>query len=240
MAGAEVRRTARLGADLPVRAASAVVMLVVAGTAFWLGGRVFDVFVGLVALVAFGEAIRLIARLRIGLAARFCAMAGMALYVGLAAAALVALPAVLVAFVLGIVICTDTGAYFAGRAIGGPKIAPAISPSKTWAGLLGGMTAAGLFAALGVGFIVRMGSALAPAHGAALPWQALLAGFATGAVLAVAAQAGDFFESWLKRQAGVKDSSNLIPGHGGVFDRVDGLLPVAIIVGAASSYLLFD
>jgi phosphatidate cytidylyltransferase len=240
MVGAEVRRSSRLGADLPVRAASAVVMLLVAGTAFWLGGRVFDVFVGLVALVAFGEMIRLIVRLRIGLAAQLCAMVAGALYVGLAAAALVALPAVLVAFALGIVICTDTGAYFTGRAIGGPRIAPAISPSKTWAGLLGGMTAAGLFGAAGAGFIVRIGSALAPAHGTALPWQALLAGFAIGAVLAVAAQSGDFFESWLKRRAGVKDSSNLIPGHGGVFDRVDGLLPVAIIVGAASSYLLFD
>lgn len=240
MVGAEVRRSSRLGADLPVRAASAVVMLLVAGTAFWLGGRVFDVFVGLVALVAFGEMIRLIVRLRIGLAAQLCAMVAGALYVGLAAAALVALPAVLVAFALGIVICTDTGAYFTGRAIGGPRIAPAISPSKTWAGLLGGMTAAGLFGAAGAGFIVRIGSALAPAHGTALPWQALLAGFAIGAVLAVAAQSGDFFESWLKRRAGVKDSSSLIPGHGGVFDRVDGLLPVAIIVGAASSYLLFD
>lgn len=163
-------------------------MLLVAGTAFWLGGRVFDVFVGLVALVAFGEMIRLIVRLRIGLAAQLCAMVAGALYVGLAAAALVALPAVLVAFALGIVICTDTGADFTGRAIGGPRIAPAISPSKTWAGLLGGMTAAGLFGAAGAGFIVRIGSALAPAHGTALPWQALLAGFAIGAVLAVAAQ----------------------------------------------------
>ena len=70
-----------------------------------------------------------------------------------------------------------------------------------------------------------------------MPYIAMIAGGAIGAVLAIFAQAGDFFESWLKRKAGVKDSSNIIPGHGGVFDRVDGLLAVAIVAGLAS--LLF-
>ena len=117
-----------------------------------------------------------------------------------------------------IVIATDTGAYFSGRTIGGPKIAPKISPSKTWAGLIGGATLAGAVSA--GSFIYNTGEfVLRPM---------LLIAFAIGVVLAVLAQSGDFFESWLKRKAGVKDSSRLVPGHGGVFDRVDGLLPVAI------------
>ena len=105
---------------------------------------------------------------------------------------------------------TDIGAYFAGRAIGGPKLAPALSPSKTWAGLIGGMLLASLFA----GFLHW-------AYG--LPLRLTIA----TPVLALAAQSGDLFESWLKRRAGVKDSGNLLPGHGGVLDRLDGLVPVA-------------
>lgn len=104
---------------------------------------------------------------------------------------------------------TDIGAYAAGRTIGGPKLIPRISPNKTWAGLLGGMTCA------------AAASGLMASLDPALP--VLAAAFA-GAVLAVIAQAGDFTESAVKRHFNVKDSSNLIPGHGGVFDRVDGLL----------------
>lgn len=111
---------------------------------------------------------------------------------------------------LALVWVTDIGAYFAGRAIGGPKLAPAISPNKTWAGLAGGIVLAGLF-----------GIAMHVAYGLAL--RLTLA----SPVLAIVAQAGDLYESWLKRQAGVKDSGNLLPGHGGVLDRVDGLVPVA-------------
>ncbi len=110
---------------------------------------------------------------------------------------------------------TDIGAYAAGRLIGGPKIAPLISPSKTWAGLLGGMAAAAGLSAYGAGLVAN-------AHVVELA--------AAGAGLAVVAQGGDFFESWLKRRAGVKDSSGLIPGHGGVLDRVDGLIAVAPLV----------
>lgn len=105
---------------------------------------------------------------------------------------------------------TDIGAYSAGRAIGGPKLMPAVSPSKTWAGLIGGVVLASLFAA----FLHR-------AYG--LPLRLTLA----TPVLAVAAQAGDLYESWLKRRAGVKDSGDLLPGHGGMLDRLDGLVPVA-------------
>jgi phosphatidate cytidylyltransferase len=116
---------------------------------------------------------------------------------------------------LAIVWATDIGAYFAGRAIGGPKLAPVISPNKTWAGLIGGMAAAAI---VGAGI----------ARGAGLPAFCWIA----GAPLAVAAQIGDLFESWLKRRSGVKDSGKLLPGHGGVLDRLDGVVPVAIIVAA--------
>ncbi|MES2451019.1 MAG: phosphatidate cytidylyltransferase [Pseudomonadota bacterium] len=111
---------------------------------------------------------------------------------------------------LALVWVCDIGAYFSGRAIGGPKLAPLISPNKTWAGLAGGVLLAGAF-----------GAAMHIFYG--LPWRLTLA----TPVLAVLAQGGDLFESWLKRRAGVKDSGTLLPGHGGVLDRLDGLVPVA-------------
>lgn len=137
-----------------------------------------------------------------------------ALYVGLPAVSLLwlrhATPngIVLVLWLFLVVWATDTFAYFAGRAIGGPRLAPRISPSKTWAGLGGGMAGA---AAVGGAFVGVVGG------------DALAAAALSGA-LAVVAQAGDLFESWLKRRVDVKDSGTLIPGHGGVLDRLDGLL----------------
>lgn len=106
---------------------------------------------------------------------------------------------------------TDIGAYAAGRAIGGPKLAPRLSPKKTWAGLIGGMTAAAL---AGAGVALAAGGPI-------------VAAAALAAALAVVGQAGDLFESWSKRRAGVKDSGRLIPGHGGLLDRIDGLLAAA-------------
>jgi len=111
---------------------------------------------------------------------------------------------------LALVWACDIGAYFAGRAIGGPKLAPGISPNKTWAGLIGGVFVASLF-----------GAAMHVEYG--LPWRLTLA----TPFLAVLAQGGDLFESWLKRRAGVKDSGTILPGHGGLLDRLDGLVPVA-------------
>jgi phosphatidate cytidylyltransferase len=148
--------------------------------------------------------------------------AGLA-YAGLPAVALVWLRDqpegfALVLWLMAIVWATDSVAYFAGRALGGAKLAPSISPSKTWAGLVGGMAGAGAVSALVAG----------------MAWGgAPMVHFAFGAGLAVVAQSGDLFESWLKRRAGVKDSGALIPGHGGVMDRVDGLVPVACVVAAA-------
>lgn len=210
--------------DLPVRAASALVMIALAAGALWLGGSVWHIFVALVAGACFFEFSRLVRRgWGSGAAATFGVFAG-AGYIGVAGYTLAILPIAVVIGVIAIVIATDTGAYFSGRSIGGPKIAPRVSPSKTWAGLIGGAIAAGTVAA---GFFIYN-------TGAFVLRPMLFIAFAIGAVLAVLAQAGDFFESWLKRRAGVKDSSRLIPGHGGVFDRVDGMLPVAI-----ASFLLW-
>ncbi|MEO5640342.1 MAG: phosphatidate cytidylyltransferase [Sphingomicrobium sp.] len=111
---------------------------------------------------------------------------------------------------------TDIGAYFAGRAIGGPKLAPRISPNKTWAGLVGGMVAAALFGALWVAQFD-------------LPCLLLL----LAPLFAIGAQVGDLFESGLKRRAGVKDSGTILPGHGGVMDRLDGLVVVASLAALA-------
>jgi phosphatidate cytidylyltransferase len=120
-------------------------------------------------------------------------------------------------WLLLVVWATDIGAYAFGRLIGGPLLLPAVSPKKTWAGLIGGALCAGV-SGVGVGLTLGLAHPLV-----------LMAG--SGA-MAVVAQAGDLAESWVKRRCGVKDSSNIIPGHGGVLDRVDGLLVVAVAVAA--------
>ena len=114
---------------------------------------------------------------------------------------------------LALVWATDIGAYFSGRAIGGPKLAPQYSPNKTWAGLIGGviLTAA-------VSFVLH------------IYWELPFYLVLLSIPLAVLAQMGDLFESWLKRKAGAKDSGTIFPGHGGVMDRLDGLIPVAPVV----------
>jgi len=130
----------------------------------------------------------------------------------------------LVLWLLLVVWATDTGAYAAGKAIGGPKLAPRLSPRKTWAGLGGGMVAAAV-----TGALVGSWSGL----GAALPLALL------GAVLAVVGQAGDFLESGIKRHFGAKDSSGLIPGHGGLLDRVDGLVAATLPLAALTMLGVF-
>ncbi len=125
------------------------------------------------------------------------------------------------------VLCTwasDIGAYAAGRAVGGPKLIPTVSPGKTIAGAVGGIAAAAALAAVYAPRVLRPSANLGFAPGRAILF---------GVLVSLAAQLGDLVESLLKRDAGVKDSSNLIPGHGGVLDRVDSLLFVLPI-----SYLL--
>ena len=121
-------------------------------------------------------------------------------------------------FLMLLVWASDSAAYIAGRALGGPKLWPAISPGKTWSGALGGLLGAMLVGALAAILVAPAASPL---------WAALVAG-----VLGVVSQAGDLLESGIKRRFGVKDSSHLIPGHGGLLDRLDGFLaaaPLAVV-----------
>lgn len=126
----------------------------------------------------------------------------------------------LIFYLFAVTWATDTGAYLAGRAIGGPKLAPRVSPSKTWSGAAGGLLAG-----------VAAGSLL---------WWAARGGIdpavvGIAAAGSVACQLGDLLESAAKRHFAVKDSGSMIPGHGGVLDRVDGLLAAALAVGAGAA-----
>src|SRR6202040_3785156 len=149
-----------------------------------------------------------------------------ALWIGLGTAAFLYLALAggrgMALWLLAVVWATDIGAYAAGRSIGGPKLAPRLSPNKTWSGLAGGVASAAL-----VGLITAK---LGGGPGGIL---ALVS-----AGLAVVAQIGDLAESLAKRHFGVKDSSKLIPGHGGLLDRLDGLLAASVATGSARAVLV--
>jgi len=227
--------------DLPTRTVSAVVMLALAGTALWLGGGIWAIFVGLIAAGVLLEFSRLVLAFTPGLLARLAWHLGGLIYVGLACAALIFLrvPPVGYRFVLMVVcgvVATDIFAYFAGRTFRGPKVAPRISPSKTWSGLAGGVVGSTLVFTLLFRFPESCRDCVA-----VQAWRyAFEYAIRIGPLVAIIAQAGDFFESWLKRRAGVKDSGTLIPGHGGLFDRVDGLLAVCFIIGLVMLGTVFE
>lgn len=142
-------------------------------------------------------------------------------YIGLPAVAMIGLHgmagegAYTTLWLFGTVWATDIGGYVAGRAMGGPRLAPSISPAKTWSGALGGL---GLATAVGLG----LASALGGRPGTAVVGAGLLVG--------LAAEAGDLLESAIKRHFGLKDSGDAIPGHGGLFDRLDSLLLAAPVL----------
>jgi len=202
--------------ELAVRTLTGAIMIVVALLAAYVGGTIFAVAVAAVATVMFYEWTRITKGWGAG-----WYLAGFA-YGLVPALALLwirerddhGLFLLIWAFI--VTWSTDIGAYFAGRSFGKRKLAPTISPNKTVEGLFGGIVAATLLGggwALATGLSVAL-LALAPA-------------------LAIAAQAGDLFESGMKRRAGVKDSATWLPGHGGVLDRLDGLVPVAVLTAAA-------
>ncbi|GLQ34219.1 phosphatidate cytidylyltransferase [Amylibacter marinus] len=117
-------------------------------------------------------------------------------------------------WVLACVVASDVGGYFAGRSFGGPKLWPAVSPKKTWSGTIGGWVLAAIVGLIFSRIYAEFDTSLA----------------LYGVVIAIFAQAGDLFESVLKRRAGIKDSSNLIPGHGGFLDRFDGVMGASLLV----------
>ena len=242
--------------DLPKRAVVGIILIAVAVTALVAGGVAFWVLGSAMALLMMGEwadlakvgardrqiamfalsvplailsplaagpsffALGLLAGAAffVAIISRRAQLGGGVLYAGLPVAALLFLREqenglILAFWTLAIVWATDIGAYFTGRFVGGPKLAPAWSPSKTWSGLGGGMVAALL-------------TGLAFHRWGGLPLGLALASFALAAV----AQGGDLYESILKRRAGVKDSGTILPGHGGVMDRLDGVVPVAPMV----------
>ena len=218
---AEVK--AKPKSDLPLRLASAVVLVVLAAGALWLGGIAFALLLAAGGGLMLAEWIAIARKMPLGGGARSGLIALGALLTLAAVGGLwvvrdqLGFTAAL--WVFAMVGATDIGAYFAGRAFGGARLAPTISPSKTWSGLFGGMVAA-----------LVMGATLgdrADIQGVPL-WIGLFMG--------LLAQLGDLAQSWMKRRAGVKDSGTIIPGHGGVFDRVDGLIPVAILLGALAFF----
>jgi phosphatidate cytidylyltransferase len=200
-------------ADLSVRVISALVLAPITIVCVWVGGIVFTVIV--VATVV-GLAVEWLGLCR-GSRRTPLLFAGLA-YVVLAAAAILWLrcdPAAGradVLFLLFIVWAGDIGAYLVGRWIGGPRLARHISPGKTWSGAVGGLIAA-----------IVAGSLVAHFLSDAATWRAML----IAAALGVVAQGGDLLESFVKRRLQVKDSGHLIPGHGGLFDRLDGVLAAA-------------
>ncbi len=245
--------------ELRLRVISALVLVVVAIVAIWQGGLLFQAFWGLAAIVCFFEWISvsitgvrplqyvvaaftvlilstqpvqfnptLIASLALSLAfaaffspsnRRIWAPLGL-IYAGAFVFSMTALRAspalgfIAVFWLCVIVWISDVCAFFVGRRVGGPKLLPTISPKKTWSGFLGGI-AGGVMASLVVLLIA----------GLTLKWQHLV----LAALLSVAAAAGDLLESGFKRYFGVKDSGASIPGHGGVLDRIDGLMAAVVI-----------
>ena len=204
--------------DLWVRAGSALVMFVIAGLALWLGGLAFAALLLVVGALTLVEWLKLVRAMSVGQGLKSALrLLGPLLVAGAIAGLwhvrehLGMAPAL---WILGMVWAADIGGYGAGRAFGGARLAPSISPGKTWSGLIGAMLAA-LVVSASIG------------DRAGITGVSLSIGLLMGLV----AQVGDLGQSWMKRRAGVKDSGKLIPGHGGMFDRVDGLIPVAFILG---------
>ena len=247
------------GSDLLPRVASSIGLIAIAAVGTWWGGLVAAVVVAVAAVIVHLEWTG-VTEGRVTAALAFTAGIAVAVliagtgYVGgaLAIAAITALGAAItgprpwraagvvyvsafglslvalrgsdhglaaIAFLLAVVAGTDIGAYFTGRGLGGPKLWPTVSPKKTWAGAIGGLAAAiaaGLVAAALIG----------------VPVVPILVGVIV--VLSVASQCGDLFESSVKRRFGAKDAGSIIPGHGGMMDRVDGLVfagTVAVFIG---------
>jgi phosphatidate cytidylyltransferase len=208
---ASKQQAAAASSDLPKRVASGAAMAVLALGVAWIGGIVFVMFWAAAAALIVWEWVRITQR-------PLWVVPGL-VYAGIAFAGPVVLRddpqfgLVAILFLFAVVWATDILGYVVGRLVGGPKLWPAVSPKKTWSGAIGGTVGAAL-----------AGAVVAQLNALALVPVAMLA-----VVLSVAAQAGDLMESALKRRFNVKDASQLIPGHGGVMDRLDGFIMAAFL-----------
>lgn len=205
------RRVPAIASNLALRIVSAAVMAPLALLAAYLGGWPFALFWGLAAIAVLWEWTTLVHG-----AAWIVAGIG---YAGIMLAAPMLLRSgedygfVAIVLLFAIVWTTDIFGYFAGRAFGGPKLLPAVSPKKTWSGAIAGTLGAMIVAVLVASFFGAFNKV-------AIATMALL--------LSAVAQLGDLLESWVKRKFGAKDASQLIPGHGGVMDRLDGFWAAAL------------
>jgi phosphatidate cytidylyltransferase len=202
--------------DLGLRTATGLVLIALALLASVQGGTIFALFVAAIATGLYYEWSRLVKGWG------FAWNAAGFVYALVPAVALLWIRErdidhglALVVWVFIVTWATDIGAYFAGRKFGRRKLAVTISPNKTVEGLYGGIVGAALFGGLWA-WATGLGPSL----------------YVLAPLFAVAAQGGDLFESWMKRRAGVKDSGNWLPGHGGLLDRLDGLIPVAVLTAA--------
>jgi phosphatidate cytidylyltransferase len=210
-----------------LRLVSTIVLLPPALAAIWFGTPFFEIMVILGGMIAIYEWCRV--SWENGDKGRPGWLILGIVYISLGCVSLVVLrsdPAngrTLVIILFAVIWATDIGAYLVGRAVGGPKLAPSISPNKTWAGAVGGL-GCGVAAALAAAWLIDLR-------------MTAITLLVAGIVLSIASQIGDLFESWWKRRFRVKDSGQLIPGHGGILDRIDGVL-LASPVAAASHWML--
>ncbi|MEL6101722.1 MAG: phosphatidate cytidylyltransferase [Pseudomonadota bacterium] len=243
--------------DLALRLGSGISMLVIGVWGVWMGGWIFAAMVSTVAALMIWEFTRLVSPERGALAAGLSLVAGISLLLATRLPILPALSVLTVAPLIGIwiidrmvktygiyvwlilvaglgllliratlgvgwmawfvavVVATDVFGYFAGKTIGGPKLWPRLSPKKTWAGAVAGWIGAGL---MGTIFSVNSGLTVEV--------------ISLSVALSIASQAGDIVESAIKRHVGVKDASGLIPGHGGMLDRFDGMMGASLFLMA--------
>ena len=204
--------------DLILRIVSALVLAPLALLATWYGFPFFDLLLAIGVVLAWREW-----RLLVGGWRRPGLLLSGVVYIALVTLSLLSLrhqPETGLQGVLWLfatVWATDIFAYVAGRSLGGPRLAPRLSPAKTWSGALGGLAAAIIVGACTAWFFTG-GSVIGLAM--------------AGGLLSVVSQAGDLAESAVKRYVGVKDSGQLIPGHGGLLDRVDALMAAAVVMAA--------
>ena len=216
--------------ETPLRIVTGLLLLMAALLVIWAGGIIFNAFIILIFMALSYEAAMLFTHIANKAALPYLSRIGLAISLGLyLVPAIVAILLIrdniyglaAVVWIGATVSAADTGAYITGRTLKGPKLWPAVSPGKTWSGLAGALLSGGSVSALCL--------------------SEPKSGFLLGVVLAFAGQSGDLIESFLKRQAGVKDSGRILPGHGGVLDRFDGFLlatPVAWLM--LELYLLTD